>query len=287
MIVDHFCTRYLDEFAFNKKTFTNEKWMIDRHIRGNKLLPRAVQEITFSHIQKIHNSLSAKPYLANRVLSLLSTMLTTAERWQLRGRNTNPCHGIRRFKEMKRYRYLTEGEVQSLIISTEKHFDRYPKEAGAILLLLYTGARCGEVKSAEWENIAGSELHLSDSKTGQCIVFLTPQALGVLARIPRSRRWVIGPDVELRYVWASVLADAGIQNFRLHDLRHMFASMGIASGLTLPQIGGLLRHTSPTTTQRYAHLLPSGGRAATIAIGDRFTSIVGGQNDSDQAHTAA
>ena len=191
MLIDQFCDRYLDEYAIGKKTYANEKWMVDRYVRGNRHLPATVQQVEYEHIQKIHVGLAKKPYLANRVLSLLSIMFTLAERWKLRSRDTNPCAGVPRFKELKRHRYLTDQELCTLICTLNTKFLTHPMEAGAILLLLYTGARCGEIKAAEWDNIAGTELHLPDSKTGQCIVFLTTQAMAVLARIPRSRRWVI------------------------------------------------------------------------------------------------
>lgn len=279
MLIDQLCDRYLDEYAVAKKTYANEKWMVNAYVRDSKHLPALVEQIEYEHVQKIHTALKERRYIANRVLSLLSMMITLAERWKIRPRGSNPCLDVKRFKEQKRYRYLTDAEIRQLITSIERHFQRYPREAAALLLLLYTGARCGEIKAAEWGNIVGSELHLPDSKTGQCIVFLTPQALAVLARLPRSRRWVIGPDTELRYVWASVLVDAGITNFRIHDMRHAFASVGISADLTLGKIGPLLRHGSPETTQRYSHLIPSEGRAAATAIGHRFTSIVGEQYD--------
>lgn len=276
MLINEWCDRYLKEYAVAKKTFANEKWMVDAYVRGNKCLPAAVEKIDYEHIQKIHTSLRDRPYLANRLLSLLSVMCTLAERWKIRQKGNNPCLDVKRFKEQKRYRYLTDTEIKELITKLEARLDHYPRETAMLLLLLYTGARCGEIKAAEWDNIIGTELHLPDSKTGQCIVFLTPQALAVLARIPRSRRWVIGPDVNPRYVWASALRDAGIKNFRIHDLRHAFASVGISANLTLGKIGPLLRHGSPETTQRYSHLIPSEGRAAATAIGARFTSIIGG-----------
>lgn len=285
MLITEFCDRYYDEYAAAKKSSANEKWMMDRYIRGSKHLARTVEATDYEHIQRLHTAVRARPYLGNRLLSLLSIMFTLAERWKIRPRGTNPCVGVQRFKELKRHRYLTDAEIKEVITHTEDHFEKHPLEAGAILLLLYTGARCGEIKAAEWDNIVGTELHLPDSKTGQCVVYLTPQALAVLARIPRSRRWVVGPDTELRYVWASVLRDAGIKNFRLHDLRHAFASLGLSANLTLGKIGPLLRHSSPETTQRYAHLVPTEGRAAALAIGKRFTSIIGGQYAGDQTHT--
>jgi len=45
-----------------------------------------------------------------------------------------------------------------------------------------------------------------------------------------------------------------LEDLRLHDLRHSFASFAVAGGLSLPMIGKLLGHSQPSTTARYAHL---------------------------------
>ena len=60
---------------------------------------------------------------------------------------------------------------------------------------------------------------------------------------------------------------AGLDGLRLHDLRHSFASIGAAGSLSLPIIGGLLGHSQPATTQRYAHLGDDPMRAAAETIG--------------------
>jgi site-specific recombinase XerD len=63
----------------------------------------------------------------------------------------------------------------------------------------------------------------------------------------------------------------------VHDLRHSYASYLASSGLSLPVIGALLGHSSPTTTQRYAHLLDDPLRAATEKVG---AIVTGASKDS-------
>jgi integrase len=54
--------------------------------------------------------------------------------------------------------------------------------------------------------------------------------------------------------WDRIRARAGLEDVRLHDLRHSYASVGATSGLSLLFVGKLLGHTQASTTQRYAHL---------------------------------
>jgi len=60
--------------------------------------------------------------------------------------------------------------------------------------------------------------------------------------------------VDLKRFWRSLVADAGILDYRIHDNRHTHASQLASSGMSLPIVGRLLGHTNPITTQRYAHL---------------------------------
>jgi site-specific recombinase XerD len=67
---------------------------------------------------------------------------------------------------------------------------------------------------------------------------------------------------------------AGLADVRLHDLRHSFASVGVAGGLSLPIIGALLGHKHATTTARYAHLSADPLRAANDAVGARIAAAM-------------
>jgi len=61
---------------------------------------------------------------------------------------------------------------------------------------------------------------------------------------------------------------------RIHDLRHSFASAGLAAGLTLNQIGELLGHKSTQTTHRYAHLIEDVAHASAAAAADVMETMM-------------
>lgn len=274
MNVDQLCDQYLDRHASFKKSAAGDKHLINLHVRP-AIGHLDVLETRFAHISELHARMRATPYQANRVVSVISTMFRLAEDMEWRPESTNPCSRVKRYKEKRRTRYLTDAELKALIGALETLSTVSCRvEARLLLLLLYTGARRDEIRTLKWQHLSGDYAYLPDSKTGQRVVYFTPQALTVLARIPRCREWVIGPDVNPRYLWASVLGDLKIKDLRIHDLRHAFASVGISAGQSLPKIGGLLGHASPGTTQGYAHLIPSEGRAVALAIGQRFESIV-------------
>jgi integrase len=85
------------------------------------------------------------------------------------------------------------------------------------------------------------------------------------------------PIGSLRRPWDYLCKAAGIENLRLHDLRHSFASVGAAQGQSLPQLGALLGHSNPATTARYAHLAASPLHAATDAIGAYMVAQMSGK----------
>ena len=75
------------------------------------------------------------------------------------------------------------------------------------------------------------------------------------------------PLTDLKKTWASVTGKAGIENARVHDLRHTFASILVSRGASLPLIGALLGHTQAATTARYAHLYDEPLREAVELVG--------------------
>jgi site-specific recombinase XerD len=83
----------------------------------------------------------------------------------------------------------------------------------------------------------------------------------------------------IKKFWNTVLRQAGITGYRLHDNRHTYASHLVSSGLSLEIVGRLLGHTTTTTTKRYAHLADDPLRAAT----DRFGSKLAGFRQAKEA----
>lgn len=104
-------------------------------------------------LEKVHRSMKATPYRANRVLALASAMFSWAmrnehsrRRW---GVTTNPARGVPRYPEPKRERWLTEQELDRLQRALDDYEDQ--DAADALRLLVLTGSRAGEVLHARWE----------------------------------------------------------------------------------------------------------------------------------------
>lgn len=211
-------------------------------------------------VATLHHRMRHIPYQANRTLGVLSVIFSQAEAWNLRDQNTNPCHGVKRFKERQRERFLTTDELQKLGAALE--IDQYdsPSAAACIRLLIYTGCRLGEIQKLKWDyvDLGTRMIHLPDSKTGKKTVYLGQAAIDELKRIRKvpDNAYVITGHIEGQYLtdiqkpWRRIRSSAGLDDVRIHDLRHTFASHGVAMGHGLPIIGKLLGHTQPQTTAR-------------------------------------
>ena len=152
-------------------------------------------------------------------------------------------------------------------------------------LLVLTGARLSEILTLKWSYVEfdNALLRLRDSKTGQKVIYLNAPALQILSDLPRLEG---NPHVicgrregahlaNLKRPWWRIRKAAGLDDVRIHDLRHSFASVAAGSGQSLPVIGALLGHTQPQTTARYAHLAADPLRAASDAIGGRISDAMG------------
>ena len=123
-------------------------------------------------------------------------------------------------------------------------------------------------------------IELPDAKTGGRVVPLGPEAQAVLSAIPREddNPWVIAGKLpgthltDLQRPWRRIRKRAGLEDVRIHDLRHGFASRALALGESLTMIGKLLGHTQVQTTARYAHLARDSMQTAT----SRITDSIGG-----------
>lgn len=218
-------------------------------------------------IWALRNRLHATPGAANKALNTLSAMLTLAETWGLVPEGNNPCPQVARYKVRRRERFLTQAEFSRLgrvLSEAEARGEVSDRSAAAIRLLMLTGCRCGEILRLRWDEVdlERRELRLRDSKTGPRTVPLSPPAARVLADRPRESGtpWVLPGTIAGQHLktiegpWNKVRARAGLDDVRLHDLRHSFASRALALGESLPVIGKLLGHSEIQTTARYSHL---------------------------------
>ena len=249
---------------------------------------RQVPDIQRSDVAALHHDMRATPYQANRTLGVLSKMFNLAELWGLRPDGSNPCRHVKRFREEKRERFLSDAEYRRLG-ETLKEIGRDGSETAstiaAIRLLMLTGCRLSEIQKLRWEHVdlEAGELRLPDTKTGAKVVHLGDPAIEVLRGLDGrdDSPWVIAGRksgahlTDLQHPWRRIRGRAGLDDVRLHDLRHSFASGGLLVGEGLPMIGKLLGHTQVQTTARYAHLANDPLKAAANRIASRIAEISG------------
>ncbi len=234
-----------------------------------------VSEIGRADVRRWFDSLGDMPGNANRTLPVLSVMMRQAELWDLRPQGSNPCRNMRRYKTPQRERFLSLDELKRLGFVLDHAEDELA--AAAIRLLLFTGARSSEITGLRWEWIRGARALLPDSKTGPKTIQLPPPARAVLNGLPREGPFVFpsrkgnGPMKDLGLRWQKLRRLAGLDDVRIHDCRHTFASHAVMSGLDLYTVGRLLGHADTGSTERYAHLADDHVRDAA----GRISGIVG------------
>ena len=249
---------------------------------------RRVADVTRADVTALHHGMREIPYAANRTLGILSAMFTAAELWGLRPQGSNPCRYVKRFREKKRERFLSDEEYRRLgaaLREAERTGTEAAPAIAAIRLLMLTGCRLSEIMNLRWEDVAldASELRLRDSKTGAKVVHIGEPAVEVLRSMASvdGNPWVIAGRrpgsriASLHFPWGRIRKRVGLEDVRLHDLRHSFASGGLLVGEGLPMIGRLLGHSQVQTTARYAHLADDPVKAAADRIAGRIAKVVG------------
>ena len=284
--------RYMAEHARPKKRPSSAR--TDASNLRLHVLPalgrKRVAVVTRADIADLHHAMRETPGAANRTLALVSKMMNLAEKWDWRPNGANPCRHVDRYPERAMERFLSGDEIGRLgavLSEAERTATELPSVIAAIRLLMFTGARLGEILNLRWGQVDSERtcLRLPESKTGAKVIHLNAPALEVLNGIERDGSpWVIAgrdpdkPLVNLRKPWHRIRAKAGLEGVRLHDIRHSFASIGAAGGLSLPIIGALLGHTQAATTKRYAHLAADPLKQAADMIGKRIAAAMRGDS---------
>ena len=222
---------------------------------------------------------------ANHALDLLRRILNQAV--ACGHLQTNPARGMKRNPRPKLTRFLSREEIRRLHRALDDFVHARPsrtRQADIIRLLLLTGCRKSEIVNLRWQDVDGETLNLTDTKTGPRRVFLNAPARAILERQPRSgSAWVFpspfdpGRPLSLDLpLWYAARKRAGIEDVRLHDLRHTFASHAVLQGVPLPAVSRLLGHKHPSMTLRYAHVGDTETEAAAERIGAAIAQALSG-----------
>ena len=213
---------------------------------------------------------------ANHALSLLRRILNHAV--DCGHLQVNPARGVKPNHRPKLTRFLSREELRRLHRELDHCAGTLPsreQQADVIRLLLLTGCRKSEIMTLRWQDVDGDTLNLADAKTGPRRVFLNAPARAILERQPQFESAYVFPSPfnlgrPLSYnlpLWDLVRERAGIEDVRLHDLRHTFASHAVLRGIPLPVVSRLLGHKRPSMTMRYAHVGDRETEAAAERIG--------------------
>lgn len=316
MTFDKVCDLYLEEGCETKKpsTIATDRGRIERHIKP--LLGRKrVGEITRADVEKFMRDVAGGKTAADvktklhgraiveggkgtatRTVGLLGGIMSFAVARKLR--TDNPVRGVKRYADKKGETFLSASQLAKLgaALTALEGDGANPAAIAIIRLLAFTGARKSEITSLRWQEVdlGRGYLRLGDSKTGAKVIPIGVPAIEVLAAVPIiDGNGLVFPASSggshfqgTEKVWRLVRVAAGFPALRLHDLRHSFASVGLARGDALQVIGAILGHTDVKTTSRYAHLADDPVRRAADGISKSVHAAFAGQPSAKIIHVA-
>ncbi len=226
---------------------------------------RSLQSIKRRDVQHLHGEVVAKhgPITANRLIGLLKAMFNAAEHVGYEG--SNPCRKLLLAPEQSREVYLDGEDLRRFFAALEEEAEPWPD---FFKTCLFTGARKGNVMAMQWADL---DLHtglwrLGENKSGKPVaVPLSEPAVQLLERRRREATgespWVfptprnpLKPIRTAQHAWERVIARAGLEGKRIHDLRRTLGSWQAIGGSSLQIIGKSLGHTSLAATEVYARL---------------------------------
>jgi integrase len=242
---------------------------------------RRAHDVARQDVQRLVSKLrESHPAQAVKMCAVVSSLYAWGGKHHRELDGVNPAKGIDKpgAKQFVRKRAtIVEdlGLVGNAVSDLERERKIDERSAAAIRLLALTGCRLREILTLKWSYVdwAGGYLHLPETKTGARSVALNSGALAVLRGLEQIGDYVFPgdslgkPRVDLKRPWRKVIAAAGCDGFRIHDLRHGFATIGAGSGAGLPLIGKLLGHTQAATTHRYADVHADPQRRLSETIG--------------------
>ncbi|MCY4589369.1 MAG: tyrosine-type recombinase/integrase [Alphaproteobacteria bacterium] len=267
--VGDLCDRFLNEHAparvergrMSPRTLKEYRYQI-----GHYVLPPLdrlrVEDVKRLDIERAVTGL--KPITRNRVLALLSRLMSYAESVEWRRQNDNPCRHVERSREEARDRTLSGAELAALAAALSGAEERHPAPVAAIRFAITTGLRIGEILAVRWVDVdmEGGRLILPSTKTGRRIHDLPSPAAAVLAGIPHVGEFVFSTrgDARMTYshvrkVFVEIVGKAGLQDVRLHDLRRGYMTQAAMAGVTAHVLRDLMGHRSAQVADKYIRSL--------------------------------
>lgn len=236
-----------------------------KHPAGVSWQNRKLEKIETPDVRALHSAIGAThSTMANRVVELLGTIYNRAIEWGYKG--DNPTKGVKAFSETKRDRFMQPEEfpkfLEALAADTNEAFKAF------VLLSLLTGARRENVLGMRWDQVSFERAvwRVPDdtSKNGEPILIpLSSEVIEILTARQNEvggspfvfpAESVTGYMTPPKKRWAALMARAGLEDLRIHDLRRTMGSWQAITGASLAIIGKSLGHKSVDATMIYARL---------------------------------
>ena len=254
---------------------------------GSRRIDRITRRMALGWFE---DSSRTAPGAANKALNLLRQILNHAI--ACGHIEANPVRGIPRNPGRKITRFLSREEIGGLHLVLDRHAAgaaSQAQQADIIRLLLLTGCRKNEIVRLRREEAKDDRLELKDSKTGARTVLLNEPARQIVERrmAVGNSPWVFpAPGDPSQHqndslrLWYRVRREAGIEDVRLHDLRHTVASQAAMNGVPLPVVARMLGHGNVRMTMRYAHVGDREVAAAAERVGLVIEAMIAGNETS-------
>lgn len=173
-----------------------------------------------------------------------------------------------------RIRFLSREEYDRLMVVA------HPDIRPIILCAVATGLRHGDIHRLDWRQVRLSDrvIQIRRTKANKALTIrISPALMAELSRTPaEKRRGRVFAWTGFRYRWYAAIAEAGLDDFRFHDLRHTFASWARQAGADIADICEALGHASITMTMRYAHIKPD----EHLTAFDRVSALLWSRSES-------
>ena len=266
---------FLEKYIPYVKSY-KRSWKTDFSMIRNHLVPligrKSMRYLSPPDVAIFVDHMKQKGYAIgtiNRALVLLRYGFELAIRWKEPGVEVNPVKEIKNIKDdNKLERYLCEKQAKVLMQAVAQSSNAMLQHI--VLFLIYTGARKNEVLQACWQDVDWQKSSWLIPKTKSGKVRHVPLSRGALELLNKlqnqikldsmGKRAIFAnpetgkPFISFFYSWNSARVRAGMPEFRIHDLRHSFASYLVNAGRSLYEVQELLGHADIKTTSRYAHL---------------------------------
>jgi integrase len=278
---EFFEEKYLPFAKPRKRSWRDDEKLYNRRLKA-LFGDTPLDKITRHSLQLMHGDLRAtlSASSCDHHLGLMSRCLRLALDWKLI--TENPAQGLKKYNEdCRRDRLMTDSELQRLITA----LDSDPARTACLVIkwCLYTACRKGEALHLSWSDVNRDNntwtIQAANAKSKKRrVVPLNSGALAILDEL------IAGNDSEYVFrnskngerlqsvdkIFQRVRKSAGLDGcgIVIHSLRHMGASMMLASGADLATVRDVLGHANISTTEKYLHSSGQSLRSGAAGIED-------------------